>query len=56
MDELGEALDDFPVVEIHPFKDFLDLGGREFEGIVVRDVADDVVDVLVLADEVRETA
>ena len=56
VDELCEALDDFPVVEIHPFKDFLDLGGGEFKGALIRDVADDEVDVLVLADEVREAA
>ena len=56
VDELGEALDDFVVVEIHAFEDLLDLCGGEFEDVVVRDVADDEVDVLVLADEIGKTA
>ena len=56
MDEFREALDDFVIVEIHAFEDLLDLGGRKLEGVVVRDVADDEIDVLVLADEVCEAA
>ena len=56
VDEFREALDDFVIVEIHAFEDLLDLCGREFEGVLVRNVADDEVDVLILTDEVREAA
>ena len=56
MDQFREVRDDLVVVEIHALEDLLDIGGGELEGVVVRDVADDEVDVLVLANEVRETA
>ena len=56
MNQFRKAADNLRIVEVHPLEDLLDIGRAQFESTFVHDVADDEVDVLVLADEAGEAA
>ena len=51
VDQLFEAVNNLIIIEIHPFEHFFDVGCRQLEGAIVGNVADNEIDVLILADE-----